>query len=319
MVVSHAIQDGGFSPTRYYSINAAVAREAYTSVGITHDERTRMVERLWKGYWNHDNPSNLPNPPLRHLLAANWHELFPSNDNRSKLTWKNRFSQVKDKVEHFNFFSEGDDVVRDAETDSAGVMETALSGNGFSAFAWAAQEFVKGGTSLATFAMLPKVPKNYTQAGWSLYFNPPISGYFNQVGSGLTVAYVPYSPVQAAGIPISDLKTKPFFGSFLELDLHDELLGTNTIGSNKAAQRKVQYNLLARGIPALSFAAATHSIDGAEGNFDMELTMRTDSDLWPTENRTNRIKSGRWLHSDMRDVAFVHVFKVFQQLANSNY
>ena len=314
MVVSHAIQDGGFRPKNYYSINAAVPREAYTMEGITNDEKRTMVESRWKGYWDY-NPDNAVEPPLKHLFAANWHQLFPSEDNRRKLTWKNRFEDVKENTFHYNFYSPGDEVVRDADPNrsNAYILETALSGDGFSAYAWAAQEFVKGGTSLATLAMLPKFPKNYTQAGWSLYYNPPISGYFNQVGSGLIQTAVPYSPVQAAGIPIGDLTTKPFFGPFLELDLHHALVGANTPGSNKAAEPKVQYNLFARGIPALSFAAATHSINGAKGNFDMQGTMRTDSSQWPTENRTGDIKSGNWLHSDMRDVAFLHVYQLYQQ------
>jgi hypothetical protein len=63
----------------------------------------------------------------------------------------------------------------------------------------------------------------------------------------------------------------------------------------------------------LSFAAATHSIDGAKGNFDMQGTLRTDSNEWPTEGRTDDFRKDQWLHSDMKDVAFLHVYKLYQQ------
>lgn len=75
----------------------------------------------------------------------------------------------------------------------------------------------------------------------------------------------------------------------------------------------MKYNILARAIPALSFAAATHSIPDAKENFDMEGTMRTDSNQWPTEGRASKIKQAKWLHSDLRDVALLHVYKIYQK------
>jgi hypothetical protein len=301
MVVSHAIQDGGFRPKNYYSINAAVPREAYTTDGMTSAEKRRMVERLWKIYWDY-NPDNAAEPPLQHLFAANWHQLFSAEDNRSTLTWKNRFEDVKENTFHYNFYSEGDDVVRNPETDSASVLETALSGNGFSSFAWAAQEFVKGGTSAARLAMDP--PELTIQGGWSLHPNRRIavSGGYRQPNVSEVLTYSPPSLIGS-----------PLFWPFIGGNLHDAATGSTSAGSNKAAEPKVQYNLLARAIPALSFAAATHSIDGAKGNFDMQGTLRTDSNQWPSENRSDRIKSGKWLHSDMRDIAFLHVYKLYQQ------
>ena len=301
MVVSHAIQDGGFLPTRYYAINAAVPREAYTTEGITNAEKRRMVERLWKIYWDY-NPDNAAEPPLKHLFAANWHQLFPSEDERSKLTWKNRFSSIRSRM--YNFYSPGDDVVRDADPnrDSASVLETAFSGDGLAAYSWAAQEYVKGGTSAARLAMAP--PELTIQGGWSLHPNRRIAvsgGYRQPNISELLV----YSRPSLIGTPL--------FWPFIGGNLHDAATGSTSIGSNKAAEPKVKYNLLARGIPALSFAAATHIIDGAKGNFDMQGTLRTDSNEWPKEGRTDDFRKDQWLHSDMKDVSFLHVYKLYQQ------
>ena len=73
----------------------------------------------------------------------------------------------------------------------------------------------------------------------------------------------------------------------------------------------------------MSFAAATHSLKNAAGNYDMERLMRTDIAQWPSEERgknelidDKNIKFGKWLHSDMRDVAFLHVYKLYQQFIN---
>ena len=68
-----------------------------------------------------------------------------------------------------------------------------------------------------------------------------------------------------------ELREKPFFKPFLELGLFDA-----QIGSELAGQNHVKYDILARGIPALSFAAAANAVDGAQGNFNMEGQFRTD-------------------------------------------
>ncbi|MEZ5415263.1 MAG: LamG-like jellyroll fold domain-containing protein, partial [Opitutaceae bacterium] len=81
MVVSHAIQSGGFIPSRYYLINAAVPIEAYSPGDVGDNEAYQMTEASWDGY----HPR---------LFAPNWYELFPQSDKRSELTWKNAFIKV---------------------------------------------------------------------------------------------------------------------------------------------------------------------------------------------------------------------------------
>jgi hypothetical protein len=63
--------------------------------------------------------------------------------------------------------------------------------------------------------------------------------------------------------------------------------------------------------------AATDRIQDARENFDMQETMRTNANLWPQENRMKAINFGKWLHSDMRDVALLHVHKLYQQFINT--
>lgn len=48
MVVSHAIQSGGFAPARYYMINAATPLEAYTLGDVGAGQPANMTEQAWR-------------------------------------------------------------------------------------------------------------------------------------------------------------------------------------------------------------------------------------------------------------------------------
>ena len=90
--------------------------------------------------------------------------------------------------------------------------------------------------------------------------------------------------------------------------------GVNSLGSNNAVELKVQYDTLARGIPAMSFAGTTHNIPGAVENFDTHHTMNTDETQWPIESHTEKINQECWRHGDMREVALLHGYKLYQQM-----
>jgi hypothetical protein len=82
--------------------------------------------------------------------------------------------------------------------------------------------------------------------------------------------------------------------------------------------KNVQYDVLARGIPALSFATAMHPVVplGTDRNFNMEAQGRTQNQ-WPTEGHTSDSRdAGRWLHSDFKNVALPYVFKMYQEMVN---
>ena len=86
MVASSAIQDHGATPSRYFMLHAAMAREAYDS--LQYDVDMRHI--YWRDYTNT-------------LYASTWYSLFPMNDGRHGLSWGGRFSsvvgpQVRDKT-----------------------------------------------------------------------------------------------------------------------------------------------------------------------------------------------------------------------------
>lgn len=215
------------------------------------------------------------------LYASNWYQEFNTTDNRSALSWKEAFILVPDRTEVHNFYSEGEDVLDTLGDDNdASVLGQLLTGNfNFVRGAWKSQELVKGKTG---FSSLASLALSRGQGGWRLN-----SSY--QTGD--------------------DIKEIPQFSPFLEANLHssDAQLASNTATGN------VRFDLLARGIPALSDAAAVNTVPGVI-NFDMEVSGRDPND-WPSEDHDDE-SSGDWLHSDFRNVALPYVYPMYQQMIN---
>jgi hypothetical protein len=296
MVVSQAIARNEYRPSRYYMINGAVAREAFTLNGISSAEKENMVEKLWKPYTAYGQ---------ERLLAANWHQLFANtpSDERNKLTWKLRFSKVVTTYDKtYNFYSPGDEVVQNPTVDNVNagreLLKFLLGKGGFIRGSWVAQEYAKGGTSLAALAL------NRTQAGWSFNMNRM---EMNSEGRPL-----PVDPIYTTQTFISNesLIERPFFSPFNEWALHNI-----HYGSAKAAESKVQYDLLASGLPVLSYAMAVNSLDEMADNIDMQ-SLKTDASKWPSEKHESNESSGRWLHSDVREVAFCYLYKMYEKMIN---
>jgi hypothetical protein len=293
MVVGEAIQNGGFTPSRYYIINGAVPTEAYDPGLATDAERWAMTEAQWKPFGTIHQ---------QRLYSSSWHTLFPASDDRSKLTWKNRFERVLRLDISHNFYSTGDEVVQNPTSD------TALGGifaEGLARGAWGNQELMKG-TDLASY-----VQSRY-QGGWGFNFNPQqfpeYQGYVKPTFGGFRMYYPEETPANVpGGITDEQLKTKPFFKPFKEFDLFSP-----TLGSAKAGELKVQRDVLAAGVPARSYAIAANPVPGLAGNHNMD-ELRTWPDSWPAENHDGD-SAGQWLHSDFRDVAINYLYKMYTKM-----
>ena len=149
------------------------------------------------------------------------------------------------------------------------------------------------------------------QGGWR--FNPAWYLVRSQTNSGPITNRRFSSEAGESDVPTGPLKTQPFFLPFLE----SELFSFNaTTASDKAAEKKVQYDVLARGVPSKSYAMATHkitSLDQASRNFDMEALGRVENQ-WPTEAHTREGSRGRWLHSDFKAVALPYVHQMIEEI-----
>ena len=92
---------------------------------------------------------------------------------------------------------------------------------------------------------------------------------------------------------------------FLQFD-EDWLFTTNAV--SPAAVEPIRARILADGIPAMSFAAGANPLgsDAVNGNISYATFIAED---WP------RARS-RWLHSDIKNVAFRFVHGFFKKLVN---
>ncbi len=273
MLVSHAIQSGGFTPTRYFMINAAAPLEAYDLASVDFVQRANMVEDDWKSR------------PAR-FYASNWHELFMSYDFRSKLKWKSLFSDLRSFTTVYNYYSPGEDVLGNTDTDTSAALVTLWNqGFNFARGAWKSQELLKGvnwTTSLGDLAM------ERGQAGWNANL--------------LTYALTPESDITS-----QQLRVRPYFKSFLE----PFLLDSGVIQDDPA--NAVKYDVLARGIPALSYAAGANRIPSFNGaNFDMEAQGRVPN-VWPADGHSSS-RFNRWIHSDFKNVALPYVSRMYQSI-----
>ena len=88
-----------------------------------------------------------------------------------------------------------------------------------------------------------------------------------------------------------------------------------TSGDALAADPTNRSQLLAEGIPALTWAVGSHAIDRfGNRNFNMPMQF-ADSQNWP---RGNYGGTGvpDWRHSDFREVAYVYQYKLFDEFVN---
>lgn len=296
MVVSHAIQSGGLSPARYYMINAATPIEAYDLGDVGPNESANMTELAWRTYDTR-------------LYMANWHTLFAgTSDNRRSLTWKDLFVSVTQAqgLAH-NFYSEEEDVVTDADSNtSASIMATLLNqGFDVSTGAWKAQELVKGvdwTTSLASVFMIRG------QAGWGFNLNDwyTMTTPSGPPGQGGVRVKNRLEPGDTTSIPNEELKAKPFFDHFLESALVSATVAT---ASDIAGEAKVRYDLFARGIPAMSNAVAANFMTSlGSRNYPMHTTGKAASNgAFPTPG-------SKWRHSDFKAVALPYVYPMYEEM-----
>lgn len=158
-VVGAAISEGGFDPHNYIMIDPAMAIEVYDPTqkfgpdyrngGALVNMESFMTEYTWLDY------------PLK-VRSAYWFTLFDPDDERRKITWKGRFSEVLDndvdgqKMRVYNFYSSEEEVLESPPESQTmtGQLWTTFSeiwdagvgsaGAQVAARAWIAQEIAKG-------------------------------------------------------------------------------------------------------------------------------------------------------------------------------
>jgi hypothetical protein len=289
MVVLSALNDCtnvNFKLNTYFMIDAAVAMEAVQSM----PGDPAMVYSTWRPY----SPR---------LFASDWWQLFPSDDGRNKLTWNNRFGNLRN-TDIYNFYSSGEEVLRRYNVDPpAGVLRGLVTelvenwaGHPYGSYVWVWQEKGKGTSRLDNFI-------GSTHGGWkfSYYWRDPQGK--------------PLSPDAMNDIPNSRLQEQPFFsvGSSANGPPDEDLLGDDGSAYAQANRNRI----LSDAIPALTLPVganwvkkfAPQNVD--DRNFDMQEEFENG---WPS-SRSTGVEAYYWHHSDFVYVAYPFTYKLFNQIA----
>lgn len=218
------------------------------------------------------------------LYSTEWYTLFEPTDERRKLTWRDRFLNRPDKTVYTNFYSTGEDVLDKQE----GILQIDILKMAFKGgqYAWEVQEKLK--------ARLPlNLHEQNTAFGWSI----DSSSY-------------PVSTDVANQLPTELLKKTPFF----QKGDKDGPLFTDNPGDHVKQNLK---RLLGEALPARTMAAGKNEILTYKNNIDMQSQMKTIKGplnnritYWPAE----REDDVSWKHNDMRDMAYLYVYNLFEEM-----
>ena len=295
MVVSSAIQDHGAPVDVYFMLNSAVPAEAYDTDVPTYDFTIKDVPGgLIHDDWDAYPPKSYAALWYRHFLP---HEGFVSNEvdeARAQLTWKGRFKDVIGNrgVEVYNYYSagegsdSGDEVLELTSPDPKATTGFEWFG-GKGRFSWQKQELCKG-RERNTESMLEGFVSSDTM-GWGFELK--------QYGGQVSVATV-------NGYDEKAFREHPIFW-------HNppEILGPDA--SAILIQRD---HLLAQAIPALSQATGKSKVSGVKGSTDLQDFVTEFKETWPRKGNSEATPSGRWLHSDIKDVAYPFTKDLFLEL-----
>lgn len=289
VVASHMLQESKLIPYRYLMVNAAVAAEAY---GYNDTKQSQeMTEDSWRPY-------------NTRLFASEWHTLpFPAGDRRQNITWRRRFEAITQGRYAINCYSTGDEVAQCPVTmTNAGIWEDIYRlGDG----AWKTQELMKGNYSLPALTMSER------QGGW---------GFNGDWDTNNVWAWPPLrqtmSPEDTAKYITDEyLIARPFFRPFAEGSMH---YGAGMLHQTEWAldRKNTWYSLLARGIPASTYAAGGIPLivtgnENTEPIFNYNLEKKGRSAAWPEQGHGSEDTKQRWLHSDFKNAALPYVHPFF--------
>ena len=207
--------------------------------------------------------------------CSTWYRLFSSSDDRAKLTWRNRFPSVVSVA--YNFYSLGDEIF-----EVYAGTPTAFAGGiipfHLERYAWQKQEVFKGRVVLG----------GTSWAGW---------GFAGHLEDHIWVPE--YTMAQANAATDDNLRTNAVFRHY-----PTAMFAENITSS-------VVNDIIAQGVSALSYAAGGNPIN-ILGLYNYNLDgIANKPNGW---GRRGGAYGTRWLHSDLKDMAYLYTFKLFDEL-----
>ncbi|HQM51467.1 MAG TPA: hypothetical protein PLJ71_22540, partial [Candidatus Hydrogenedentes bacterium] len=220
--------------------------------------------------------------------SACWHALFDA-DARATLTWTNRFHAVLPVA--YNYYSSGDQVFELNADGTPWPAEGILADVG--RYSWQKQELFKGRTASSDL-----ITSSYASdcAGWGFL------GYKADLTWWRT-----YCQDAANALTSDQLRTTPVFHPNPAEMFHYSI---------SLADR---FRILAYGIPALSQAAGLAQVGSNEEpvmaeEVDMNALNLHPNGWWRTGDGD---LDNRWLHSDLKQVAYYYVYPLFVNLVET--
>jgi len=292
MVVLSAISDWNAPISQYFMLDAAVPIEAIDS----SSSNTNMILSTWQSYSNR-------------LFAANWYQLFSTNDARSTLFWNNRLGNLGN-VDVYNFYSSGEEVLRlttdDPPSSTIGILAKQVINRAslfglwpdvpFGTYTWYWQE--KGKGTCDEDGLIGS-----SHGGWRFsdyYYGVPVV-------SANSTAYTPNSM----------LPQHPFF-DFSRAALvgppHPDLALTNTVtGSAYAAANRNR--ILSDAIPAMSLVVGANPVPSFDSTHNLNMNTPLFQNSW-SQGRSNG-EQNKWHHSDFVQMAYTFTYKLFNQFVTT--
>lgn len=231
------------------------------------------------------------------MRASHYSDLFAqtTNDFRLGLSWKGRFVGIPDAI---NCYSPTEDVLANPKENKIFGITIGEDFGG----AWSKQELFKGcslwyGVNSITFSGAE------IEGGWGInarYMANPL-------------AYIPFSgfnPSYFSDYTREDIITKPLFTG-----MNDERMSSTNVLN--FVDENLQAKMLGDSIPAESFAAGANETDGVSQNYNMQSDVPNG---WPSQRveENQGTVERKWYHSDIKNVAFYYVYKLFDKVVKEN-
>ena len=287
MVASEALREG-LQVGKYFMFNAAVASEAFDgslqAESQADDGYLKYVPGDWHGYTNM-------------CWAANWHRWFQNDaaDARGKMGWPDYFATALGNAgTSYNYYSTGDTVFFEDST----VPDVAAG-----LFHWPTLSWSWPFIDLNITAEANSWQKQETLKGVDPIFGTLHGGWgfscWEETTNGVT-EFVSYSAAEANSLVESGaVITNPVFS----------VNGTQL--NNRNATQDDIYLSLAKHVPAISSPVGGSSAL-SRNNFNLnDISEVGRPNGW---GRNDNVFNESWLHSDMKDMSFFHVYRLYEQL-----
>ena len=231
--------------------------------------------------------SKMSEPSWRSIDSSLWspyfYNLFGTGDARRNLTWTGRFQGISNV---YQFYSTGEEVL---ETNPDGAKPSVTDDVFKGHQAWIAQEMNKGTATKVTIKLLSGTFQigpwgQNARAGWDTSGDPQ-----------------PTTDQEKVEHPYSEK-----FSSLNGVTMHQE----NAAGAAPAADYGFLSRLLGEEVPALSWPAGSTPVATFADKTDL---MSLKKNGWPTE-RNAPGSTGRWFHSDLKNVSYLHTYRLFETM-----